>query len=90
MTSATSATSATSVTSVSSATTDWIVQPDGSDRPSASPWRAALRRLARDRSAMVGAAVLVLLAVLAVLATQIAPYECRTQLNIIDLKNVPP
>ena len=39
---------------------------------------------------MVGAAVLVLLAVLAVLATQIAPYECRTQLNIIDLKNVPP
>jgi len=90
MTSATSATSATSVTSASSATTDWIVQPDGSDRPSASPWRAALRRLARDRSAMVGAAVLVLLAVLAVLATQIAPYECRTQLNIIDLKNVPP
>lgn len=40
-----------------------------------SPWRIALRTLARNRVAMAGLAILVLLSLVAVLAPAIAPYD---------------
>ena len=55
-----------------------------------TPWRSAVRALARDRAAMIGAAVLLVLAVLAVSASGITPYECNAQPDIVGLKNVAP
>ena len=43
----------------------------------ASPWRAALSTLARNRSAMAGLAILVALAFIALAAPQVAPYDPR-------------
>ena len=57
---------------------------------SQSPWGAALRALAHDRSAVVGAVVLVLLALLAATAQFVAPYDCLASQGIIDAQNLPP
>jgi peptide/nickel transport system permease protein len=55
-----------------------------------SPWRAALGTLTRDRSAVVGGVVLLLLALVAALGETITPYGCSRQLGIIEFKNLPP
>jgi peptide/nickel transport system permease protein len=55
-----------------------------------SPWRTALHALVRDRAAMAGAIVLVLLAVIGVAGQHIAPYDCIAQPDIIALKNAAP
>jgi len=68
--------------------------PDGGgsfDRPvSASPWRSALGTLARDRSAMAGLAILVALALIALAAPYVAPYDPRAQPDIVAMKYLPP
>ena len=56
----------------------------------ASPWRTALQTLARDRSAMAGLAILVILAVAALAAKYVAPYDPRAQPDIIALKYLAP
>lgn len=55
-----------------------------------SPWRAAFGRLTRDRSALVGCVVLLLLALIGGLGERITPYSCSRQLGIIEFKNLPP
>ena len=55
-----------------------------------SPWHAAISRLAHDRTAILGAGVLLVLAALAVGAKYVAPYDCITQLDIVHLKNAAP
>ena len=55
-----------------------------------STWRTAVRRVVRDRSAMVGLIVLVLLALLALAAPLVAPYDPKIQPDIIALKNHAP
>jgi peptide/nickel transport system permease protein len=60
------------------------------DAYGATPWRAALRTLARDRSAMVGLGVLTLLAIVAAAAPWIAPYDPVVHHGIIELKNAAP
>ena len=64
--------------------------PDGDgafDRPgAASPWHSALATLARDRSAMAGLAILVGLALIALAAPYVAPYDPRAQPDIVALK----
>ena len=56
----------------------------------ASPWRSALATLARDRSAMAGLAILAALAVIALAAPFVAPYDPRAQPDIVTLKYLPP
>ena len=56
----------------------------------ASPWRSALRTLSRDRSAMIGLVVLALLAVIALGADFVAPYDPKAQPDIVALKNMAP
>jgi len=63
---------------------------DPDDEDQASPWRTAVRRLARDRSAVAGFTVLALLAVLALAARHVAPYDPRVQHGLIELKNSAP
>ncbi len=63
---------------------------DGGNHAGHSPWRAALRTLGRDRSAMAGAVVLAVLGALAVAAKHVVPYECNAQPNIVALKNIAP
>lgn len=65
---------------------------EGPDDPrsGATPWRAALSALVHDRSAMAGAAVLLVLALLALLANLVAPNDCSAQPDIIHLKNNAP
>jgi len=60
------------------------------DTGSATPWRAAVRILRRDRSAVVGASVLMVLALIALGADWVAPYSPLDQPDIIGLKNIPP
>jgi len=61
------------------------------DRPgAASPWRSALVTLARDRSAMAGLTILVALALVALAAPYVAPYDPRAQPDIVALKDLPP
>ena len=55
-----------------------------------SPWRCGLRALARDRSAMAGVAMLTLLALIALGARYVAPYDPIAQPDIVGLKNLPP
>ena len=62
----------------------------GIDSRATSSWRAALGVLARDRSAMLGATVLLVLAFIALAAPLIAPYDPRAQPDVIGLKNIPP
>jgi len=68
--------------------------PDGGgafDRSAAtSPWRSALATLARDRSAMAGLAILVALALIALAAPYVAPYDPRAQPDIVALKYLAP
>lgn len=68
--------------------------PDGGgpfERSAAtSPWRSALATLARDRSAMAGLAILVALALIALAAPYVAPYDPRAQPDIVALKYRPP
>jgi peptide/nickel transport system permease protein len=59
-------------------------------KSSQSPWGAALRALAQDRSAVVGAVVLVLLALLAATAPFVAPYDCLASQGVLNAKNLPP
>jgi len=56
----------------------------------ASPWRAALGTLARDRSAMAGLVILAALALVALAAPYVAPYDPRAQPDIVALKYLPP
>ena len=55
-----------------------------------SPWHAAVHTLARDRSAIIGGVVLLVLASIGVLGESITPYGCGAQLGIIEFKNLPP
>lgn len=65
--------------------------PDESEMErGASPWRRALGALVHDRSAMIGLAMLVTLALIAIAADHVVPYDPRAQLDIIALKNAPP
>ena len=63
---------------------------DDEPNAQASTWRAALGRVARDRSAMIGLLVLVALAALAVAAPLVAPYDPTMQPDIVTLKNSAP
>ena len=63
---------------------------DGGNPAGLSPWRAALRTLGRDRSAIAGTVVLAVLGALAVAAKHVVPYECNAQPNIVALKNIAP
>jgi peptide/nickel transport system permease protein len=56
----------------------------------ASPWRSALAALARDRSAIAGLVILAALAVVALAAPYVAPYDPRAQPDIVALKYLPP
>ena len=67
-----------------------VLAGDDRARLGLSPWRAALRAVARDRSAVVGGAVLTMLALLAATATYVAPYDCNAPQGIITLKNAAP
>ena len=68
--------------------------PDGDrafDRSvSASPWRSALGTLARDRSAVAGLVILAALALIALAAPYVAPYDPRAQPDIVALKYLSP
>jgi peptide/nickel transport system permease protein len=55
-----------------------------------SPWRSALRVVARKPAALSGAIILVLLAAVAVAAPYIAPYDPIAQPDIVGLKNAAP
>lgn len=57
---------------------------------SSSPWHTALRTLARDRAVIVGLAILLILAVVALGAHAIAPYDPTAQPDIIDMQRLPP
>ena len=68
--------------------------PDG-DGPvertgAASPWRSAVGALARDRSALAGMGILLVLALVAIAAPVVAPYDPRAQPDIVALKYLPP
>jgi ABC-type dipeptide/oligopeptide/nickel transport system permease subunit len=63
---------------------------DAVNNRSESSWRAAFRTLARNRSAIAGAIVLVLLALVGIGGQRIAPYSCFDQPDIITLKNLAP
>jgi peptide/nickel transport system permease protein len=65
-------------------------EPSDGGNTGQAPWRAAFRTLARDRSAMAGTAVLVVLGLLAIAAKHVVPYECNAQPNIVALKNIAP
>jgi peptide/nickel transport system permease protein len=56
----------------------------------ASPWRRSFERFAADRGAMFALFVLILLALLAVSAPMLTAYAPDAQLNIVQLKNLPP
>lgn len=61
------------------------------DVSGASPWRAAVRTIARDRSAIVGVVVLAVIAAVAAVTPLLSPADyCIAQHDIIALKNVPP
>lgn len=62
----------------------------GITSPLTSPWRLALLRLRRDRSALVAAAVLVIIATAALLAPILAPYDPAAQPDILGLRSQPP
>jgi peptide/nickel transport system permease protein len=55
-----------------------------------SPWHAALRTLARDRSATFGLVILVALAVVALGARKIAPYDPFAQPDVIGMQRLSP
>lgn len=68
------------------------VDPAGSPapRPDAGPWRAAMRRLRRNRVAMIALGVLALLVVVALCAPVVAPYAPNAQPDIVGLARVAP
>jgi peptide/nickel transport system permease protein len=55
-----------------------------------APWRVSLRSLARDRSAVIGATLLGVLALVALLANYVAPYDCGAPQGIVELKYAAP
>jgi peptide/nickel transport system permease protein len=55
-----------------------------------SPWRAALIALVRDRAAVAGVIVILVLVIIAIGEQRIAPYDCVKHLDIIKLKNAAP
>lgn len=65
-------------------------EPVGPTSANGGPWRAAVHRVAHDRSAMAGLIVLALIALVALAAPLIAPYDPRAQQDIIALKNQGP
>ena len=69
---------------------DMLTPDDRDPSDGQSPWRAAIGTLARDRSAVAGAIVLVLLAVVATAASYVAPYDPIAQPDIVGLKNIAP
>jgi peptide/nickel transport system permease protein len=62
----------------------------GAEGQPAGPWREAFARTRRDRGAMIGLAVLAALALAAVFAPLVAPYDPIAQPDIIALKSLPP
>lgn len=54
------------------------------------PWRAALRRFRRSRGGALALWLIVALAVVALLAPWLAPYDPARQLDIVALKSLPP
>ena len=70
---------------------DQLEVRDGVAIGSSSPWRTALRALVRDRSAVVGAIVIAVIAMVAIVIPLIFPDDyCIAQPDIIGLKNIPP
>jgi peptide/nickel transport system permease protein len=59
-------------------------------REAPGPWRLALRRLRRNRAAMLALGVVVAFALLAILAPLVAPHSPNAQPDILALKNRPP
>jgi peptide/nickel transport system permease protein len=55
-----------------------------------SPWRLAVERFRRNRSALAAAWLLLTLYVIAALAPWLAPYDPNKQPDIVALKNLPP
>src|SRR5215207_9857395 len=55
-----------------------------------SPWRSTLRMLTRDRSAIAGGVILLLLAIIAAAAPWVAPYSPVAQPDLIGLRYAPP
>ena len=62
----------------------------GADIGAGTPWRATVRALSHDRSAVAGALVLLVLGLIALAANWVAPYDPNAQPDIIGLKNIPP
>jgi peptide/nickel transport system permease protein len=58
--------------------------------PSSGPWRATWRRFRHDRTALFGAAILLVIIVVTIAAPVLAPYPPDTPLDIIGLKSQPP
>ncbi len=56
----------------------------------AGPWRAAMRRLRRDRVAMIALGILAVFVAAAVLAPLVAPYPPNAQPDIVGLARVAP
>ena len=56
----------------------------------AGPWQAALRRLARNRAAMIALGVVLALSAAALLAPLLTPYDFKAQPDAVAMKNLPP
>ena len=76
---------AVSVDPTSQPAADPVMQP-----MSTGPWSGALRRLLGDRSAVAGLVILAVIALAAILAPLIAPYDPAAQLDGATLQNRPP
>ncbi len=62
----------------------------GSAGRRSGPWRAAMRKLARDRAAIVALHVLIALVVIALAAPLLTPYAPNELLDIRTLRSLPP
>ena len=58
--------------------------------PAAGPWRAALRRLRRNKAPMCALGVLVVLVLVALFAPLIAPYAPNAQPDIVSQVRLAP
>jgi len=77
-------------TAIDTASTAGHPEAVASSVAGAGPWRAAVRRLVHDRSAVAGLIVLALIAAVAVAAPLVAPYDPLVQHDIVALKNQAP
>ena len=64
-----------------------VIRPTAAD---AGPWRAAMRRLRRNRVAMIALGVLLVFVLAAVFAPIVAPYAPNAQPDIVGLARVAP